>query len=550
MKRLLWDAFGWLVAAAGGRPAVVLPLYRGLEKAAAGRSDLLRSQSRRRVTISAEALRLIMIVVTALGSVLLGLFMLVRPEGFRFHLGVLILVGAHWLLVVNMVVAQAGPALLVDDDQQILGWWPISRRELLLARLATVLKPALQISLALAAVPLLVLAVTGPPPVLPALLLGAGLLVQTLGVTFGTAVALALVVRLWGRRKAQRLAALAADGNVFMYFWLLMVLVPRLEPLFGGRVHLLPLLPPLWFTAFGHPQAGPVAWAAAAVGTLTSLLLVVAGLRLLVQAATGETVEPREKRPARWHYSVIVSGLLRPMMPGPEGWAVRRLLESHLREDWRFIGGMLTLPAMMVMMFFVLNETTAADLAPDDLAWSALGAVENTHFVMIMAASVIFLTTFSSTPRALWIVALADLDTGRLLAAQRGMIRGLVTLPVLVLYAVKAAWLGAGPLVVAADVLLLGLQVEIIISIMQPFIMIMPFSLGYTNDQTARRVMLGFLAMGLAIVFLILNFLYTNYLNARVVAWGVLPMLLVLVRIWQKRRTAGRRLRMGDLQPD
>jgi len=544
VKNLARMIFARLVALAGGRPAVVLPLYAGIEQAAAGRAEILRQQSRRKRPLTASGFRILILVITALGSVFLSLFMVLSPSDFHPHLGVLILVGVHWLMVMNMVVGQAGPSLLVDDDLQVMGWWPVSRRELMLARLGTILKPALEVTAAMGTIPLLVYLVTGRPPVVSALVLGAGLLIQAVGVTFGVGVVLSLVVRLWGRRRAQRLAALLADGNLFMYIWFLGFLVPRLGPWFSEHLRVLYALPPLWFAAYGDLHADHFCQLMGLAGTAVSFVLVAVGLRLMVQEDAGRDAHEEETRPSRWHFSSVVSLLLRPMMPGREGWVVRRLLESHLREDWRFIGGMLTLPVMMAFMFFVLDGTVSRSVDPEDLRYTALTSINNSQFLAIMAATVIFLVSYSSSARALWIVALADLDTGRLLAAQRGLIRGLVVMPVLVIYAVKAALLGATPLVVILDCLILGLQVEIIVSILQPFIMIMPFSLSYTNEQTARRIGLAFLSGGVAIVFVALDFLYAAFGPARIAIWAGFPLLLWGAGSWQKRRVAGRRLKM------
>ena len=544
MKSLFASLLKLLVGAAGGRPEVVLPLYQGLEKAAEGRNALLRSQSRRRSHVSPYALRMIMLILTALGSVLLAVFMLVGSSEFQPHPGVLVLVAAHWLLVLSMVINLAGPSLLVDDDFQVLGWWPLTRRELLLARLGTVLRPALEISLALGVVPLLVLAITGRPPVLAALGLLLGLLVQTVGLVFGTAAGLALVVRLWGRRRAQRLAMLAADGNSFMGLWLVMLFAPRLVPRLSQHLDLLLALPPFWFAGSGDLGAGPLVWAQLAAGTLLSALMVWLGLRVLAPAGHGQVAEPLETRPGRWHLSSVISWLLKPMMPGREGWAVRRMLEHHLREDWRFIGGMAGMPVVIIALYFGYRGNSAADLKPGELAHTAMMAVGNPHLLMLMASSIIFVSSFSSTPRALWLVALADLDTGRLLEAQRGMIRGLAFVPILAVYGSKAWSLGASWQVVLLDVLILGLQAEITVAILQPILMIMPFSLAYTNDQTVRRIGVGLLAMAVGLVFVVCNALYAKFPDFRVGLWAGLPLCYVLVRFWQRRRVAGRRLRM------
>ncbi|MEN8006866.1 MAG: hypothetical protein ABFS42_07595 [Candidatus Krumholzibacteriota bacterium] len=544
MSRLISRIFARLVKTAGGRPEVVLPLYHGIEKAAEGSYEILRQSSRRKQAMSASAWRTIFIVITALGSVFLSLTMLIDPADHHPHWGVLILVGAHWLLVVNMVVSLAGPSLLVDDDFLAIGWWPVTARELLLARLGTILKPALQITLALGTVPLLVYAITGRPPLISAVTLAAGLTIQTLGVTFGVGTALALVVRLRGRRRAQRLAALVADGNTFLVLWLLGFMLQRLHPWFMEHSRVLYALPLTWFAAFGDLQVDAFSWSMAALGVTVTLVMITAGFRLMAPSGAGQEVQPVEKRPSRWHYSAVVSWLVRPLMPGREGWVVRRLLESHLREDWRFIGGMATMPLMMGFMFFGMDKIVPLDLNPEDVRFTALLAIRNTHFLTLMAATVIFLASFSSTPKALWIVGLSDLETGGLLKAQRGMIRGLILAPVLALYIAKAAFMGVAPHIIALDCLVLGFQVEIIVSFLQPFVMIMPFSLAYTNEQTAKRIGLGLLSGAVALVFVLMNFMYAEFAAARIAVWVSMPLLLLGVRAWQSRRVAGRRLRM------
>ncbi len=542
MKSLFLNLLALLVRAAGGRPEVVLPLFQGLERAAEGRNELLRAQARRRrrINISAWALRAIMLTLTALGSVILTVFLLVHVTDFHPHPGVLVLAAAHWFLVLALVLNLAGPSLLVDEDFQVLGWWPVSRRELLLARLGTLLMPALQVSLALLAAPLVALAVTGRPPVLLALLFLAGLTVQTLGLVFGAGVVLSLVVRLWGRRRAQRVAALMADGNSLMYFWLILLFADKLVHFFADKVGLLLALPPFWFAGFGDLQGARSVWPGALAGTLVSLLMVWLGLRLLVSEGGGQAAEPLETRPSRWHYSSLISWLLQPMMPGREGWVVRRLLEHHLREDWRFIAGMVSLPVIMAFLFFGLTSTRG----DHEITRSALLAVGNHHLLIFMASSIIFLSSYSSTPRAMWVVGLADLDTGRLLAAQRGMIRGLAFFPILAVYAVRAFSLGASWQVVALDVLVLGLETEAAVTILQPFLMIMPFSLAYTNEQTGRRILVGFLAMAVGLVFILGNFLYAENDTGHWVVLGALPLVLLGARVWHGWRVAGRRLNM------
>lgn len=544
MTALLHRIAGWGIRLAGGRPEVVLPLYHAIQAAAAGSHEILRQKSRRKFVIPANVLNLLGIIVTVIFSVVLSVTMLIDPSDMHPPPGVLILVGVHWLLLLTMVLGLAGPSLLVDDDHLVLGWWPVTRREVMLARLGTLFKPALQTTAALMAAPLIVYAYVGDPPLVSAAVFGLGLILQAVCVTFGTAAGLSLVVRALGRTKAQRLAALLADGNNFAYFWLILLIAPRAWPWLKTHPELLDFLPPMWFAAFGDLAAGPRSWLMAGIGTGVTFLLVGTGLRLLVAAKAGSEAARVDKVPSPWHPSRAVSWLLRPWMRGREGWALRRLLEAHLREDWRFIAGMVTMPLLMAFFFFGMNRETPADLLEADLGLTALTTVEYTHLMIIMAASILHLTAFSSSPRALWVVALADLDTGRILSAQRGLIRGLITVPVLIIYGVKALTLGAPVHVALLDMVILGLQVETIVTVMQPILFVMPFSRGYTNDQSARRILVAFLGMGVALVFVVMNFLYADWGPGRYLVWIVLPLMLLAARMWQARKVRGRRLEM------
>lgn|GEM_PF-4306987 len=544
MKPLLNKLAAAVVRLAGGRPEVVLPLYEAIEKAAAGSHDILRKQSRRKAVISAQFLRVLGIGVTFIFSLVLSVTMLIDPGNIHPPPGVLILVGVHWLLVLNMVLGLAGPSLLVDDDHKVLGWWPVTRREIMLARLGTLLKPALQTTLALMAAPLVVYAIVGRPILLTAAVFGLGLILQAICVTFGAAVALSLLVRMLGRTKAQRLAALLADGNNFFYFWLIFLVAPRIWPWLKGHTEVLNALPPLWFGAFGDLAAGPHAWLMASVGVIVTAILVGTGLRLMVAADAGSQAVKVEKAPSPRHPSRLVSWLLQPWMKGREGWVLRRLLESHLREDWRFIGGMISMPLVMLVFFFGAGGNMGRDLVDADINRTALGAVSYTHMLILMAASVLHLSAFSSTPAALWLVALADLDTRRLLSGQRGMVRGLITAPMLLVYGIRAMTLGAPPWIALLDMAVLGLQVEIIVTVMQPILMVMPFSRGYTNDQSARRMLIVFISMGVAVVFIAMNFVYAEVATARYVVWVLLPLLLWAARWWLGRRVGDRRLHM------
>ena len=152
-----------LVRAAGGDPAVVLPLLKALRQDARGIYLSLRSRDPRGFRIPPESMHLIMLVIAALGSVGLVFAFIAGAESGRPLLGPAVLCVAQVLLLATNLVGQVVPALLLAEDELTVGWWPLRRRDLLLARIGTALVPALQLSAALSVVPLMTLVFTGRP---------------------------------------------------------------------------------------------------------------------------------------------------------------------------------------------------------------------------------------------------------------------------------------------------------------------------------------------------------------------------------------------------
>ena len=254
-----------------------------------------------------------------------------------------------------------------------------------------------------------------------------------------------LVIRLLGRRTARRLTGLASDGAVFLFLFLVLpALARRADWLIEHGRSLALLLPPLWFAAWGALLSDPRAPLLAGLGLAVTGLLVALGFRLLAGSAqTAETLETTPARPRRGHWSDLAAAALRPWTPGREGWAVRRLLLHHLREDWRFLGTMALVPVMYGVLALLAVVKARATGAPE-VGATALIEIQFWWWVAFFAPYGVFMMQYSGRPRALWVVALADLDAGRLLAAQRGILRGLILAPMLLIYAAQAARLGAG----------------------------------------------------------------------------------------------------------
>jgi hypothetical protein len=530
-----------LIRLAGGEPAAVRPLTRALRANARGQHALLRESTRRQTVMSAESLHVLGLVLAGLASVILVLVtVMLRGRGDP-PVAAIALCGAHLLFLTTAVVGQIVPALLCDEDAGVLGWWPLTRRDVLLARLATVLIPALQTTLALTALPLLAFLFTGRSPVAAMLLLAFAILLQTLVVAFGTAVFTTGTARALGPRRARRLASLFVDNNIsFMPF----LLLPFGRTLVGWvRLHpgVLDWLPPVWFAAFAAPAAGPAALRGMALALSLCALVGVLGWRVASGGGGAPATAMRQTAKVHRHPADLLPWLLRPWMRDREGWVVSRLLAAHLREDWRFAGNLLMIVAVAAVMMWY---ATSLRHAGRDAAEALLLGGSQTLLMLIMALP--YLSTYSSSPRALWIVALADLDPERLLAAQRGMVRGLAVVPILVVFGLRALSYGMDPGYVAVALALMASEAEVLLLIFQWFQPEMAFSREFTRDQSSQNIVRGFALAGVMVLATIVNLLAITYLPVRVALLAGIPLLFWFLRRRLARRVAGGRLNLAE----
>ncbi|MCP4290418.1 MAG: hypothetical protein GY780_01115 [bacterium] len=537
MSRFITAVFSRLVQMAGGRAEIVLPLYWALEKATEGQDEILKKQSKRRIFISSKVWRLLTLVASVLASTILSIFMITRPESIHPPLGVIVLVAVQYMVVSGLVLSQAAPGLLLDEDDKILGWWPLSQRELMLARISVLLRPALEVTAALSLAPLLVFLFLGNPPVLGALVFGVGLLLQAVGITFGITTTILLLVRFLGRRTASRLAVMVADGNHMMLIYPFIFAGEKIFPWLNAHRWSLYFLPPVWFASWGDLASGNNFRILAAIGLAWTWLVVWAGIRLSVSRQTTVKLKSVSSRPSKFSVSGLISLLLKPLMPGNEGWVMRKLLEAHIREDWRFMGSVISIPIMLL----VFGLRTSPRVCPEDLVHSGIGSEPMVFMLMMMGGIALHFTHGSSTPQAMWLVAISDIQTSAVLKAQRGMVRGLVFIPALALYSFKVIKLGVALPIVFRDVLVLALEMDMLMIIFQPWMSKMPFSTKFRKSEGADRILLGFIVIVVSSVFSVANYFYDHVFFVRTGLWILLPALWIffrwrLTQVMQNRR--------------
>ena len=531
------------VRAAGGHPATVRALAAAFRRDDDGRAELTRARNPRNGGISPGAVRTILLVLMGLASVILAIVM-IKADG-PLPLGPLILGCLHWLLAVNWLVGRAGPALLSDDDRDVLGWWPVSPRDLLLARVLRLLRDALLFAAAAVGVPLLVLLITGKPPVLAALLFAVGMAVQAVAVVFGVFTLMGWLVRRQGRERAKRLAALISDGNFGWIVWVIVINLPLQGDRIAAHADALAWLPPLWAGLWAAPTSPATFLRGVLLLSLSTAALVMLGVRVAGAPTPAAAVPRRHGAASSRRWTDPIDALLAPFLPGAEGWVTRRLLIAHLRDDWRMVASALAGPIMFAVMLFAAGHDDALD---PDATHSALLSIRFAFWVPFLAPTAFLAMLGSSRPEAIWPVALADLDGARLLSAQRRVGRVFLLVPMLGVYGFRALQLGAPGLWALGDAALLALLWENGVLVLQERSRTMSFGRRIGHDQDVKRVVVMLISFVFSVGNALLIYAYTVNATGAAVAWGLSLALHALLR--RRLRTArGQRLKM-DLVPE
>jgi hypothetical protein len=405
-----------------------------------------------------------------------------RPDLTTF-----VIAGAHALVCFVLSLALVVPAELADDDARALAGWPITAREIAIARLIATLRPILLASIACVGAPLIAYAIVGPIALVSAVLLAVGIALQAIAIPSATLAFVAGLVRVVGRTGARRvvvtLAALALLAIIGSAIGAAIVAPPKAkDPM--PEIALPALLPPAWAAAWGVLGIDARAPGRATLGLLAALACAPLALRLM--ARRGEAAEAsRSIAQVRSAPLVaILSAALAPLTPGREGWVVRRVLAAHARDDWRH--GLLRLWPILVATGFA-----AAVLMPATMrigsgsAWftpTALAACALVLPAIYAPLAGLGLIACSSTPDAAWIVAQGDLDPSRTLAAVRGIVRGICLMPLVVLPSIMLARLSVPAAGLFSSIVLATLTFELSLALFQQRFLVHPFSRKWQGE--------------------------------------------------------------------
>ena len=220
-----------------------------------------------------------------------------------------------------------------------------------------------------------------------------------------------------------------------------------------------------------------------------------------------------------------------------------------MRDDWRVLGAIAVIPLMFAaMMLGVFFSGSAVDL-DEEVTTSALFAINFSFWLPLYAPIAFSGLLFSSSPQALWPLALADLDGWAILAAQRRVARAMILAPMLAAYGYRALVIGLWWPWVLADMLLLALCWEVSTLFMQGRLLTMPFSKAMSSYQDISRAATMIIAFIMSLGYIGIFGLIVASPQTAIAGWSVMLAALAIMRRWVRMRSQGRRLSM-DLVPE
>jgi hypothetical protein len=182
-----------------------------------------------------------------------------------------------------------------------------------------------------------------------------------------------------------------------------------------------------------------------------------------------------------------VLALAAPWLPGRGGRAMRLLLRAHLREDWRFTGSLLILPAAL-LTYMLVARLDRLDNISADLAGVSAAATTLSLWMSMLGLSLGASVTCSTESAAAWLMGGAVLAPERLLSLQRRVIRALVPVPLLLLAAAGLIWRTPLPWQLAPLAMAPAwLAFEIMVVFVQWILPAAPFSRAWRREGHGHR---------------------------------------------------------------
>lgn len=484
------------VRALGADPRRVALLVGAIHADAEGRWKDREAESRGQLRFAPAVIQTVLVVGSVLMSLLAAGLMVAVPERSA-ALGIIVTVFSGCGVALAAWIHGAG-LLLVDDDVPVVGHWPVTARDVGVARLWILFRRTMQVAVAFGVIPCVVLAVFVQPWVVVGGVTFVATILQALLGTAFLAAGLYGLRRLLGPRRAQRVGSIAFLVAFLVFSQgstLLRDRVPDTMPVwFAEHAPWVALAPPFTFVAW--PVLFQIPAPAAATIVLAGLAILFVFLRLVVRLiAPAGVAERREALVSpRNEKSPWIEAWLRPWLPGRRTRLMRLLVLAHVREDRHFLARVLILPVQTLIAsaaWLVRNGPTAL-VADDD-------GTRIFHFVLITMAILGFATVTGTPTSGLrdtrWVVAAAPAAIGDWAAWQRGLARAVnlgVLLPLVFVLHVVAR---SAPALVVEDLVLFVAVHEAGVRVGQWVQWLPPFSLPPKSADgrlVAASLLLGF----------------------------------------------------------
>lgn len=513
-------------------------MIEAVERDATGRYLNFKAANTSSFHLEPGLLHLLLVMGSALLSGLVAGLMVVGPRGAPEVLGVAMVLPLFSCGVAALI--HGVPLLLASDDVPVVGHWPVTARDVGLARLWILLRRTLHVALASAIAPSLVAAGFGSPVVLGGVVVFGASMLQGVLMTVVAALLLFGLRRLLGRRRAQRLATLVGGG-----LFLAPSILSQLAAASGGPpewlrgvLPVLTLLPPFTFVSWPMLFDQPVHRAALVVapGLAVTAGLAWAAVRVVAQTGAAERLEPRrdgDVSRGNWIELLFV-----PWLPGRRALVARRILAAHLRDDWMTLARVAVVPVQLaVVLVGPFLSGGATSLVADDGGFRIFHLL--VAYVAALGVGSVIASVRSGLRPVAWVVAASPASAWDWSGWQRGMARAF-TLP-FVVPVVIGLHLAAGSSAVRLvdDVLLLVLVHELAIVVGQAVQWRAPFSVppDFTDGRMIGHVLLLGLfalpALGVWLVFVHGLHVWTP---------GVTYVLLVVGILGLRRRLGARRM--------
>lgn len=531
--RLRWQR--WL----GADPRRVSVLAAGIERSTHG-YQILQRENGKAALFDPRTRRVLLVVIGVLASLVLSAFVVMtRQKGPSIGAGVTLFTGLGQAL---LLLALAPAYLLDHEDARVLGHWPVTARDVAVARLIALARPLRDLTVSFAALPCLLITIFVEPRGAAGLVTALAIVAQGAALLMSFVAVLLLAQRWLGLERARRhVRAVGASLGIFAYVAMQFGSRTRSE---SGALDpsTLAWIPLFWYATWPLllREAPAMLWVGFSASVLWLALLAMVSIRLAIAASAPERPDPaRGGSTAPDRFLEICWS---PWLRRPHGRVLLRVALAHWREDSRFMTQVLSVP-LIVVSFVVLLSFLGA---PSDEGSGAGASVMLAPVAMLFAVSAVTMSVGSHRPEAFWVVAVAPFSRDGWAAAQRGLARAASLAPMLVGVALVGALAGADVGEILDSMVVTILFFEIAMRAVQMQIWRVPFSRRVMPGEIDGAVVIG--AVGIIVLPVVTIWMWAvhePHLAGKLVTYGLGAVLVAVLRARARSREATEPMRLS-----